>query len=60
VTTADFLLCRQLLNDYQEMRRLRFFERYSASPCRPKVDLLLQYLTRLARVEQAVALTGEK
>src|SRR5579872_4273137 len=44
------LLSRQLTDDCQEMHDARFFEGYSHRIYNGTVDLLLQYLTRLARV----------
>ena len=44
------LLSWQLKNDYQENYDAGFFERYSHRIYAVTVDLLLQYLSRLARI----------
>src|SRR5215472_10889412 len=50
---------QRLMDDCKETGRSRSLERYSESACRGGVDLLLQYLTRLARVDYVRgALTG--
>jgi hypothetical protein len=45
---ADLLLSWQLIDDWQEMHGLCFFERYSNRTVGVTTDLLLQYLIRLS------------
>jgi hypothetical protein len=51
-TTGDFVFLPKLQNDFQEMQQKRFFKRYSGAAYPWVVDLLLQYLTPLARLSR--------